>query len=125
MSLVSLSRPALVRVNGRRMRPRPQGDVSALAIADAARHAQRLGQIRGPNGDGQKRAKLMLAAQANLHVSKKVPPGGFFIIDPTTMSEEDRAEAEEAGITSRTLALHPDDIDRALEHFEKEKGSRG
>jgi hypothetical protein len=124
MSAISLSKPHLLGPNGRRIkRTRPGANVSAVAIADAANEAHRLGLTQASTAtEGQKRARLMLLAKANLHVSKLIPEGSFFTIKPHELSVEDR---QSCPFDSTTLVLHPNDLDRAIEHFEKEKEAEG
>lgn len=121
MPITAVKPPPLVHANGRRFK----NGASKFAmlqgvVRSAARMAAKEREDRD-SGDAQKRAKLMLASKANLHFSDDMPRGKFTMIDPESLPEIEKAEAEAAGVTSRTLVLHPDDLDQAIEQFSKPK----
>lgn len=121
MSILARNPPALVQTNGRRLRQK----VSTFAMLEGSVRGQMKADKRAAEerdaGYPQKRAKLMLAAKANLHFSDDMPRGNFTLIDPDAMQAAEKVEAEDAGITSRTLVLHPDDLDQAIEQFSAKK----
>lgn len=124
MSILTLQKPPLVRANGKPIkRSTLKGKASAIATvgAVAADMMRQKAQGASPKIDGRKRARLMLVAKANIHITENVPVGNFTLVDPEMMQAAERAEAEAAGFTSRTLVVHPDDIDRAIEHFAAER----
>lgn len=117
MSILAVKPAPLVNFNGKRL----GGRASKFAMLHGATSAQLRAEAKKREedeaGNPAKRARLMLAAKANLHFSDGIPRGQFTIVDPAALPAAEQAEAEAAGFTSRTLVLHPDDIDRAIEQF--------
>lgn len=66
----------------------------------------------------EKRARLMIVAKAQLHFTDEIAPGHFVMVDPATMDDEARAEAAESGVTTRTLFLRAQDLDKAIKQYQ-------
>lgn len=105
--------PKLVNANGTRLR---QGAAKVAMFGRAAESAKR-SVARAKDDLMAKRAKLMLAAKMNIYITPEVPAGKFTIVDPSTMDDGERLHCP---FKAKTVVLHPDDIDQAIEHFAKE-----
>lgn len=113
--MVLAVRNPLVNHKGKRLR---SVEPSHGAMARGAVEAARRGLAKGDDKEGAKRARLMIAARASVYVTLEVPEGQFTIIDPEKV-EPDPAKRTILPFKSKTLIVHPADIDQAIEHFEK------
>lgn len=99
----------------RRAAHRLNGRASPLTLALGAHAASERGKMRGVETDARKRAQLMALCKCALYVSESVGIGAAAIIDPETMEMSERATCP---FQVKTLVVHPDDVDRAIGHFQ-------
>src|SRR4051812_36311026 len=106
--VLALAKPKLVDMNGKRLKR----SAAPIAMVGAGHSSK----TRKQDAEMQARAKLMLACKMNIYVTAEVPVGQFTVIDPETMTDGERLVCP---FKAKTLVVHPDDIGRATEHFQK------
>lgn len=110
----AVRKPKLVDQHGATLR----SETSVAAMMPGVALASRRAQARANDKEAARRAKLMSTAKCSVYVSENVPEGNFTIIDPDALEAGDKALCP---FKVKTLVVNPDDIDRAIAHFEAQK----